>query len=679
MILEQIQNPEDIKKLDLEEQKLLAQEIRDFLIEKISVTGGHLASNLGVVELTIAMFLSFDLPEDKIIWDVGHQAYTHKILTGRREQMSTIRQLGGIAGFPKPSESVHDAFIAGHASNSVAVALGMAQARDVMGEDNTVAALIGDGALTGGLAYEGLSTAGQSRGQLLVILNDNGMSINPNVGAVDSHLSQIRSKPAYYHFKKWYRGLFGQHPMENPLYRFNHKVKTSLKKALWPGSTLFEDMGFTYLGPIDGHDLDRLVHVLAWARELQCPVVVHVKTVKGRGYSFAEQNPDKFHGVGPFDPETGLVKKSGGDDFSAVFGRTLAACAAEDGRVCAITAAMADGTGLAPFAKEFPDRFFDVAIAEGHGVAMAAGLAGEMLHAQILAFSGPVLAAPAMNPRMWMNPATQANCTALASRGVTLVTPDSGSMACGDTGQGRLAPVSVLFLYALQALAPQDMIGQKVLVTLGPTREPWDGVRFWSNPSSGTMGACLAFAAWMRGAEVTAVTGSSVSRDLLPSGIPYLSRVDCGTASEMYDAAAAAWPDCSMGFFSAAVADFSPVPYGSHKFKKADAQNGFSVEFAPNRDILATLAAARRPGQKVLGFAAETASSMEELLGLARKKRQRKGCDVIAANIVGRKGSGFASETNSMAVAGPGEAGEIWETRSKADVAWDLCSCLLNA
>ncbi|CAN4044473.1 Pyruvate synthase subunit porC, partial [Dysosmobacter welbionis] len=172
---------------------------------------------------------------------------------------------------------------------------------------------------------------------LIVLLNDNGMSINPNVGAVDSHLSQIRSKPAYYHFKKWYRGLFGQHPMENPLYRFNHKVKTSLKKALWPGSTLFEDMGFTYLGPIDGHDLDRLVHVLAWARELQCPVVVHVKTVKGRGYSFAEQNPDKFHGVGPFDPETGLVKKSGGDDFSAVFGRTLAACAAEDGRVCAIT------------------------------------------------------------------------------------------------------------------------------------------------------------------------------------------------------------------------------------------------------------------------------------------------------------------------------------------------------
>ena len=251
----------------------------------------------------------------------------------------------------------------------------MARARTLQHADYSVLALIGDGALTGGLAYEGLNNAGASGEPLIVILNDNGMSINPNVGAVDSHLSQIRSKPAYYHFKKWYRSLFGQHPMENRLYRFNHKVKTSLKKALWPGSTLFEDMGFTYLGPIDGHDLDRLVHVLAWARELQCPVVVHVKTVKGKGYAFAEQNPDKFHGVGPFDPETGLVKKSGGDDFSAVFGKTLAACAAEDGRVCAITAAMADGTGLAPFAREFPDRFFDVGIAEEHAVTFAAGLA----------------------------------------------------------------------------------------------------------------------------------------------------------------------------------------------------------------------------------------------------------------------------------------------------------------
>ena len=379
MILENIHTPADVKALDREQLEPLCRELRQFLVEHVSKTGGHLASNLGAVELTVAIHRVFDTSKDRLVFDVGHQCYVHKALTGRQALFDTLRQFGGLSGFPKPRESEHDAFIAGHASNSVSVALGMARARTLQHLDYSVLALIGDGALTGGLAYEGLNNAGASGEPLIVLLNDNGMSINPNVGAVDSHLSQIRSKPAYYHFKKWYRGLFGQHPMENPLYRFNHKVKTSLKKALWPGSTLFEDMGFTYLGPIDGHDLDRLVHVLAWARELQCPVVVHVKTVKGRGYSFAEQNPDKFHGVGPFDPETGLVKKSGGDDFSAVFGRTLAACAAEDGRVCAITAAMADGTGLTDFAREFPRRFFDVGIAEGHGVAMAGGMAKQGL------------------------------------------------------------------------------------------------------------------------------------------------------------------------------------------------------------------------------------------------------------------------------------------------------------
>ena len=365
----------DLKNISDGEAEALCQRLRASLIETVSRTGGHLASNLGAVELTVAIHRVSDTSRDRLVFDVGHQCYVHKALTGRQELFATLRQFGGLSGFPKPRESEHDAFIAGHASNSVSVALGMARARTLQREDYSVLALIGDGALTGGLAYEGLNNAGASGEPLIVILNDNGMSINPNVGAVDSHLSQIRSKPAYYHFKKWYRNLFGANPMDSRIYRFNHKVKTSLKKALWPGSTLFEDMGFTYLGPIDGHDLDRLVHVLSWARELRCPVVVHVKTVKGKGYSFAEQNPDKFHGVGPFDPETGLLKKSGGDDFSAVFGRTLVSCAAEDSRICAITAAMADGTGLAPFAREFPDRFFDVAIAEGHGVAMAAGLA----------------------------------------------------------------------------------------------------------------------------------------------------------------------------------------------------------------------------------------------------------------------------------------------------------------
>ena len=380
MILETIHSPADVKALDRSELPVLCGELREFLIQNVSQTGGHLASNLGAVELTVAIHRVFDTASDRLVFDVGHQCYVHKALTGRQELFSTLRQFGGLSGFPKPRESQHDAFIAGHASNSVSVALGMARARTLAHEDHSVLALIGDGALTGGLAYEGLNDAGASGEPLIVILNDNGMSINPNVGAMPTHLTHLRSKPAYYHFKKWYRSLFGRSPMKNPLYRFNHKLKSTLKQTLWPGSTLFEDMGFTYLGPIDGHDLNRLCDVLQWAKELRCPVVVHVNTIKGKGYPFAEKDPGKFHGVAPFDPQTGILKKPGGESFSSVFGNALAACAAEDGRVCAITAAMADGTGLAGVAREFPERFFDVAIAEGHGVAMSAGLAkGGML------------------------------------------------------------------------------------------------------------------------------------------------------------------------------------------------------------------------------------------------------------------------------------------------------------
>ena len=377
MILETIHSPADVKALDKSQLPQLCQELREFLIESVSRTGGHLASNLGAVELTVAIHRVFDTASDRLVFDVGHQCYVHKALTGRQELFSTLRQLDGLSGFPKPYESEHDAFIAGHASNSVSVALGMARGRTLQKKDYSVLALIGDGALTGGLAYEGLNNAGASGEPLIVILNDNGMSINPNVGAMPTHLSRLRSKPAYYHFKKWYRGLFGKRPMENGLYRFSHRVKTALKKAVWPGSTLFEDMGFTYLGPIDGHDMPRLCDMLQWAKEQDGPVLVHVHTVKGKGYSFAEQNPGKFHGISPFDPETGLVKKSGGESFSSVFGKALTDCAARDPRVCAITAAMADGTGLSDFAKEFPERFFDVAIAEGHGVSMAAGLASQ--------------------------------------------------------------------------------------------------------------------------------------------------------------------------------------------------------------------------------------------------------------------------------------------------------------
>ena len=377
MILETIHSPADVKALDEAKLPQLCQELREFLVESVSRTGGHLAANLGAVELTVAIHRVFDTTCDRLVFDVGHQSYVHKALTGRQELFSTLRQFGGLSGFPKPRESVHDAFIAGHASNSVSVALGMARARTLRGEDYSVLALIGDGALSGGLAYEGLNNAGASGEPFIVILNDNGMSINPNVGAMTAHLSSLRSKPVYYHFKKWYRGLFGKEPEKNALYRFNHKVKTSLKKNLWPSSTLFEDMGFTYLGPIDGHDIPRLCDVLQWARELKGPVLVHVHTQKGRGYPFAEENPGKFHGISPFDPATGELKKPGGQTFSPVFGQTLCECAREDSRVCAITAAMADGTGLTPFAKEFPERFFDVAIAEGHGVSMAAGLASQ--------------------------------------------------------------------------------------------------------------------------------------------------------------------------------------------------------------------------------------------------------------------------------------------------------------
>ena len=358
---------------DREGTELCAQ-LRQELVDDVSKTGGHLASNLGAVELTVAIHRVFDTRQDRLVFDVGHQCYCHKILTGRREAMATLRQYGGIAGFPKPVESVHDAFIAGHASNSVAVALGMVRARQALGEHYKVMALIGDGALTGGLAYEGLSNAGACGQQLLVILNDNGMSITPNVGAVADHLARQRLKPQYLTFKRYYRRVMNSGKIGRKVYRFTHKVKQALKQSLLPCS-MFENMGFNYVGPVNGHDLTGLTRALRYARELNEPVLLHVKTVKGKGYAPAEENPDAFHGVSPFDPATGKAKKKSGENFSAVFGRTLTQLAQQDRRVCAITAAMADGTGLAPFAKEFPDRFFDVAIAEGHGVAMAAGLA----------------------------------------------------------------------------------------------------------------------------------------------------------------------------------------------------------------------------------------------------------------------------------------------------------------
>ena len=369
----QFPTSQELRSLDDAALKALCARIRDFLIESVSQTGGHLASNLGVVELTVALHRVFDTEKDRLVFDVGHQSYVHKLLTGRADRFPTLRKLDGLAGFPKPSESVHDAFIAGHASNSVSVALGMARARTLAGADYSVIALMGDGALTGGLAYEGLNDAGSSGEPLIVILNDNGMSITPNVGGMAKHLSNIRTKPSYYQLKKVWRDATKTTSVGRSLYQGIHHIKEGLKKRLISSNT-FNDMGFEYFGPVDGHDVSKLIWQLQQARDLQKPVILHVITQKGRGYPPAEKNPDLFHGVGPFDPAVGILKSST-VTFSDTFGRTLTALADRDRRICAITAAMRSGTGLDSFAEAHPQRFFDVGIAEGHAVAMAAGLA----------------------------------------------------------------------------------------------------------------------------------------------------------------------------------------------------------------------------------------------------------------------------------------------------------------
>ncbi|MDR1159157.1 MAG: 1-deoxy-D-xylulose-5-phosphate synthase, partial [Syntrophomonadaceae bacterium] len=369
-ILQSVKTPGDLRGLGKEALERLASELRDFLIEHVSKTGGHLASNLGAVELTLALHRVYDTERDRLVFDVGHQSYVHKILTGRRAEFGTLRQLGGLSGFPKPCESVHDAAVSGHASTSVSVALGMARARTLSHGDYCVAALIGDGALTGGTAYEGLCDAGQSGEALVVILNDNGMSIDNNVGSISKTLARLRVRPGYFRFKRWYRRLFGQMPA---LYRFNHRIKEWFKRRLLPGN-IFDDLGFYYLGPVDGHDLTRLEAVLGWAKELKTPVLVHVITQKGRGYGYAERAPEIYHGVDAFDSDSGVGACHQGS-FSEAFGAALCALAEKDGKIVAVTAAMCAGTGLSGFAKAYPERFFDVGIAEEHAVAMCAGLA----------------------------------------------------------------------------------------------------------------------------------------------------------------------------------------------------------------------------------------------------------------------------------------------------------------
>ena len=374
-ILDTIQNPAEVKALTSKQLKQLAAEIRAFLIESVSATGGHLASNLGVVELTLALHRVFDLPMDKIVFDVGHQSYIHKIITGRRDRFNTLRCEGGLSGFPKTTESEYDCFNTGHSSTSVSAALGMARARDLAGEKYHVLALIGDGALTGGLAYEALCDAGREKGNLIVVLNDNQMSISGNVGGMSAYLSKIRTKPSYLNAKTRTERFLSKNAFGKGIASAMRKTKNFIKRILLPAN-IFEELGFTYLGPVDGHDFKKTEEMLARAKQTPGPVLVHVCTVKGKGYAPAEDAPQYFHGVSKFDSRHGeeLAKKEKAD-YSAAFGKALSALAAEDEHVVGISPAMTLGSGLGEFAAQYPQRFFDVGIAEEHAVTSAAGLA----------------------------------------------------------------------------------------------------------------------------------------------------------------------------------------------------------------------------------------------------------------------------------------------------------------
>ncbi len=373
-ILPSINSPEDLRQLSKDELKILAQEIREYLSEVIPQVGGHFASSLGVVELTLALHYIFNTPEDLLVWDVGHQAYVHKILTGRREAIRTIRQYGGISGFCRRSESPYDTFDAGHASTSISAALGLATARDLKGEKHKVVAIIGDGSLTGGLAYEGLNNAGQARRDLLVILNDNNMSISPSVGAIANYLNAIITNPFYEKIKGEVWDFTAKiPPLTEKLRSLARRAQESIKTFIMPG-LFFEDLGFRYFGPINGHDLDELTQILGRVKDLPGPILLHVLTRKGKGHLEAEQHPDRYHGIGPSKNKSTTNKKEN-PSYTEIFGKTMVQLAEKSDKICAITAAMADGTGLVKFREKFAERFFDVGIAEGHAVTFAAGLA----------------------------------------------------------------------------------------------------------------------------------------------------------------------------------------------------------------------------------------------------------------------------------------------------------------
>lgn len=365
---------EDLLRLTDEKRVQLCREIREFLISSVSRTGGHLAGNLGVVELTVALETVYDTSTDRLVFDVGHQSYVHKLLTGRREAFDTLRQFGGLSGFPKPCESDTDAFVAGHASSAVSIALGMARARTLLHQDYQVVALLGDGAATGGMAYEGLNDAADSKEPIVVVLNDNEMSIGRSVGGISHHFSRLRTSEKYLGIKRWYRSTLYSIPGGKRIYLFSSRAKNRIKHFLLQ-TTIFENMGFKYLGPVNGHDVRELITVLRAAKDLQEPTLVHVVTKKGKGYAPAEEDPAKFHGIGKFDPVTGKKLASKVRTFSDAFGDTMVALAAGEPRLCAITAAMPGGTGLLKYMQQYPQRLFDVGIAEEHAVSMAGGLA----------------------------------------------------------------------------------------------------------------------------------------------------------------------------------------------------------------------------------------------------------------------------------------------------------------
>nr|WP_253199032.1 1-deoxy-D-xylulose-5-phosphate synthase [Clostridium gasigenes] len=385
-LLDRVNCPDEVKKLSNEELETLSVEIREFLIDSLSKTGGHLSSNLGVVELTLSLFKSFDLEKDKIVWDVGHQSYIHKLLTGRKEMFNTLRQYGGLSGFPKRCESKYDSFDTGHSTTSLSAALGMARARDIKGEDNEVIAVIGDGALTGGMAFEALNDVGFNKTKMIIILNDNQMSISKNVGGLSSYFNKIRVDPKYNKLKSNINTSLKLSNTGKRVAYYLSKIKDGIKQVVVP-SMLFEDMGIKYIGPIDGHDIDMMNEVFKKVKQIEGPVIIHTITQKGRGYELAEKNPGKFHSVGAFDLESGEVISSASENYSKVFGDTMIELAKEDNRIVAITAAMPDGTGLKDFAKEFPNRIFDVGIAEQHATTLAAGMASQGLRPVFAVYS----------------------------------------------------------------------------------------------------------------------------------------------------------------------------------------------------------------------------------------------------------------------------------------------------